>query len=320
MISLSKYYSACKLATGKNPNKDQKEALSAPADDALFIVAGPGTGKTACLTLRILKLILVDGISPNGILATTFTRKAAAGLRSRILGWGFSLIEALLADGDLSDKTKQGIESTDINQVVTGTLDSICEELLRDYRDPGTQPPILVDEFVSRTLMLREGLLTSGLYLDNELDALLFAMSAKTSAWGWNVASKTDLLMKLWDRRIHDQVDWKSFLEGDNPQQKKAREKLDRSLSIYENELKSRLMVDFAMLEQEVLDRLKRKGLSEFQEQLKVILVDEYQDTNLLQEFIYFELAKACGGALTVVGDDDQSLYRFRGPGGYDDH
>jgi DNA helicase-2/ATP-dependent DNA helicase PcrA len=46
---------------------------------------------------------------------------------------------------------------------------------------------------------------------------------------------------------------------------------------------------------------------------LQVVLVDEYQDTNLLQESLYFELARACGGALTVVGDDDQSLYRFRG-------
>ncbi len=43
------------------------------------------------------------------------------------------------------------------------------------------------------------------------------------------------------------------------------------------------------------------------------MLVDEYQDTNLLQEGIYFELAKRCDGALMVVGDDDQSLYRFRG-------
>lgn len=72
-------------------------------------------------------------------------------------------------------------------------------------------------------------------------------------------------------------------------------------------------MMDFAMLEQEVLHRLRTDRLSEFLSQIKVILVDEYQDTNLLQEAIYFELAKACNGALTVVGDDDQSLYRFRG-------
>ena len=53
--------------------------------------------------------------------------------------------------------------------------------------------------------------------------------------------------------------------------------------------------------------------MKEFTDELEVVLVDEYQDTNLLQESLYFELAKRCGGALTVVGDDDQSLYRFRG-------
>src|SRR5262249_24595181 len=63
----------------------------------------------------------------------------------------------------------------------------------------------------------------------------------------------------------------------------------------------------------EVLSRLRSGKLAEFTKELKVVLVDEYQDTNLLQEELYFELAAACSGALAVVGDDDQSLYRFRG-------
>jgi len=67
------------------------------------------------------------------------------------------------------------------------------------------------------------------------------------------------------------------------------------------------------MLEYEVLKRLRAGALHEFTQDLRIVLVDEYQDTNLLQEQIYFEMAKACGGALGVVGDDDQSLYRFRG-------
>ena len=67
------------------------------------------------------------------------------------------------------------------------------------------------------------------------------------------------------------------------------------------------------MLEDEVLQRARVGQLKEFTDELKVVLVDEYQDTNLLQEQLYFELAAACGGALTVVGDDDQSMYRFRG-------
>lgn len=313
MISLNKYYKVCQQATGKEPNLDQKKALRAPPEEALFIVAGPGTGKTACLTLRILKLIFVDDISPNGILATTFTKKAAAELRSRVLGWGFRLIEQLITDTSLSRPKKQQIESTDINQIVTGTIDSICEALLRDFREPGTQPPILVDEFVSRTLMLRDGLLSTGLFRDDDLNDFLFDISARVSRWGWNIGAKTDLLMTLWDRRIQDQIDWAKFLRQGPRSRLASRKKVDRAFAGYAGSLSQRLMVDFAMLEQEVLNRLRNKKLQDFQDQLQVVLVDEYQDTNLLQESIYFELAKSCNGALTVVGDDDQSLYRFRG-------
>jgi DNA helicase-2/ATP-dependent DNA helicase PcrA len=63
----------------------------------------------------------------------------------------------------------------------------------------------------------------------------------------------------------------------------------------------------------EVLNRLRSKKLSIFTNTVTAVLVDEYQDTNLLQEDLYFELAKAAKGAFTVVGDDDQSMYRFRG-------
>ena len=70
------------------------------------------------------------------------------------------------------------------------------------------------------------------------------------------------------------------------------------------------------MLETEFLRRLNSDSLNVFLNDIKIILVDEYQDTNLLQESIYFKIAESAienGGNITVVGDDDQSLYRFRG-------
>ena len=72
-------------------------------------------------------------------------------------------------------------------------------------------------------------------------------------------------------------------------------------------------MVDYAHMEAENMHRLQAGERSNFLGKVRAVLVDEYEDTNLLQEQIYMELARACGGALTVVGDDDQSLYRFRG-------
>jgi len=89
------------------PNPEQQQALESPPDQPLFVVADPSTGKTACLTLRILKLVLVDGLPPKSILATTFTKKAAEEVRSRILGWGFHLSEELAQDTELFDQVKQ---------------------------------------------------------------------------------------------------------------------------------------------------------------------------------------------------------------------
>src|SRR6187401_2856014 len=97
MLAVGDLYRA--LATFR-PSSDvqQQQAVNAPASAGLFIVAGPGTGKTASLTLRILKLVLVDAVPPRGVLATTFTKKAAEELRSRILGWGFHIIDGLKND------------------------------------------------------------------------------------------------------------------------------------------------------------------------------------------------------------------------------
>ena len=88
------------------------------------------------------------------------------------------------------------------------------------------------------------------------------------------------------------------------------------SIEDYCHELDKRFLNDFASLEQEFLKKLKNGKLDGFFKEIKFILVDEYQDSNLLQEQIYFQFAKAAiknNGSMTVVGDDDQSLYRFRG-------
>lgn len=311
VITIEDFYSAYQTFR-KSPNNEQKEAIEKSPQKPLFIVAGPGTGKTTCLALRILKLILVDGITPASILATTFTKKAAEELRSRILGWGFQLIEELLTGFHLSPQAYARLNKLDINQIKTGTIDSICEQILREFRDPGTQPPILVDEFVSKTLLLREGLFKNQRYLDNDLDTFLCNLRGG-STYGWNIGKKNDVILEIWERRFHDQVNWDAFIVNTSSDEAVALSVLKDAIADYKQALSESSMVDFALLEQEVLTRLQNGQLTEFTQQIKVVLVDEYQDTNLLQESIYFELAKACNGALTVVGDDDQSLYRFRG-------
>lgn len=311
MIAITTFYRA--LGTFRSlPDDHQKQAVEAPAAAGLFIVAGPGSGKTTCLTLRMLKLILVDGVPPSGILATTFTVKAAEELRSRLLGWGFKLIDVLKSDGSLAANLRTRIADLDINQVWTGTLDSLCEQLMRDHRAPGTHPPVLVDEFVGKSMLRRHGLLTERRFEKPEFRDWLLQLHGG-NAFGFNMGTQTNLVQNLWDRQFHDQVDLAAFEADSHGNERAARVVAREAMASYGTALAERHMVDFALLENQVLERLRAGQLAEFTQGLRVILVDEYQDTNLLQEQIYFEFAKACGGALGVVGDDDQSLYRFRG-------
>ena len=81
---------------GREDNPAQHEAIKAPASESQFLVAGPGSGKTTVMVLKILKYIFVDDIVPEAIMATTFTRKAAAQLNSRIINWGNKIKDSLL--------------------------------------------------------------------------------------------------------------------------------------------------------------------------------------------------------------------------------
>jgi len=128
-----------------------------------------------------------------------------------------------------------------------------------------------------------------------------------------NVGEMSATLREIKDRFFHDKVNVNRFRSLSNhPGIGVACDAIDD----YNQELQSRLLFDFARLEIEFLERLRAGVLNNFLQNIRFILVDEYQDTNLLQEQIYFELARAAlqnGGSITVVGDDDQSLYRFRG-------
>lgn len=283
-------------------NPEQEEIVRVPANDCLWVVAGPGSGKTTALALRVLKLILVDGLEPSGIIATTFTRKAAAELRSRVLGWGDRLCGAM----------GLGIEELDLNQIVTGTLDSIVKEILSDHRLPGLPPPTVIEDFVADGLMVRAGLLESGLYGDRELREYLGHLRGST--YGLNIAEIAAILREIRERILHDQVSFDRFRK--NGRSRRGVEAACEAIQRYEGVLTERLLCDYAELERAFLEQLDEGSLDRFLERIRYVLVDEYQDTNRLQEQIYFRLAKAAffnGGGIAVVGDDDQSLFRFRG-------
>ena len=293
-------------------NKDQKNAILSPCDKSLFIVAGPGSGKTTVMVIKILKYIFVDDIEPNSIIATTFTRKAADELYSRILGWGDEIKNHLLnnIDEENFDNILK-IDRIDFNQIKIGTTDSIAEELLRDYKKPGENQAIVIEDFVANSAMIKI-IIEDKKYLNKELVKYLKELSGKTKL---DEPSKmSEILIEIKNRIYYDQVDFKE-LYNKTQEGSGVRIALD-CIRKYEETLNNRNTIDFAMLESQFLEKLKNGELDSFLDEIKIVLIDEYQDTNLIQEDIYFTIAKSAlenNGNITVVGDDDQSLYRFRG-------
>ncbi|MGB9937474.1 MAG: UvrD-helicase domain-containing protein [Methanobacterium sp.] len=289
-------------------NSDQNKAITAPPNTSLLIAAGPGSGKTTVMVLKILKFIFVDDIEPSSILATTFTRKAAAELRNRILKWGNKLKKEFK-----SHEKYSGIYLDNINfkNIIVGTIDSISEDLLSSYNYLEGLEYTIIEDFVANSLMIRTGLLGEKLQNDRQLKS--FLNHVKGSKSKLNISMMSQTLLEIKDRIYHDKIDLEEFI---NKYEHPGAEKAYQAILAYMKDLEKRNLFDFSKLEEEFLRKLETKELHYFLNRIKVVMVDEYQDTNLLQESIYFEMASAAiknGGSIVVVGDDDQSLYRFRG-------
>ncbi len=312
------FVTAVGKAVGTRPNLDQWRAILAGPTDHLFIVAGPGSGKTTVLALRVLKLIVVDGFEPETIIATTFTRKAAKELRSRVLLWGNAIQQYLNASAYIPSGAAGRLLLIDFNASMIDTLDSLAEQLLTESRLPGQRPPNVIEDFVAKGLFLKNGLFASGRYNDPILRDYVERLNGGT----WpplNPAKLAENLLTLRDRLSHDVVDESSYRSsitacsicGRHPHP--GVNIACDAINDYRVALLRANVVDYAGLEEQFWSALSSPTYSR---PITNVLVDEYQDTNALQQSIYFrlaELAIANGGGLSVVGDDDQSLYRFRG-------
>jgi DNA helicase-2/ATP-dependent DNA helicase PcrA len=294
------------------PDPRQAACILAPRATPLMVVAGPGSGKTTVLVLRSLRLVFVDGLLPESVVITTFTRKAADELRSRLIDWGLSLLDHLSQNSPSARPhgLRQWLETVDLNRFITGTLDSICEDTLTTYRDPGDAPPVLVEGFVGNALLAREGLWRSGALDSPALDSYLaqFTFGGRTPR---NFGETTALCRTVVDRLVHDQVDVAAFEAG--MPYTPGRQVVVGALRGYRSYMEQTNRMDFGALEEVFLARLSQGRLKRFSSAIQAVVVDEYQDTNPLQESIYFELVQQTRPSLTIVGDDDQALYRFRG-------
>jgi DNA helicase-2/ATP-dependent DNA helicase PcrA len=248
-------------------NDAQREAVTAPQEPVL-VIAGAGSGKTRVLVHRIAWLVEVEGVSPHGILAVTFTNKAAAEMRGRV--------EELL--------------DMPVGNLWVGTFHGLAHRLLRRHAEEVGLPKTfqIIDSQDQQRLIRR-------LIKDIGLDE---------STW---VAREVQYF-------INKQKD-----EGRRPDHIDTRNDHTRAMQVrlyrtYQENCDQNGLVDFAelLLRAHELWLKNPDILAHYQRRFQHILVDEFQDTNSVQ-FAWIRVLAGNTGVLFAVGDDDQSIYRWRG-------
>lgn len=285
------------------PDANQKAAIL-HSDGPLFLPAGPGSGKTSVLLWRTVHLIVFKNIKPEKIFLSTFTEKAARQLK-------VGLTNLLSVSSNFT-----GI-SYDIGRMYIGTLHSLCSRLLKEKRLAFNQETQnrskLLDElgqyfFIADNSTWR--LLFHGLSFGDALDEVALSINR---FFGFATSSKhiaVTNLMSFYNRLSEELIDPFAVLNDANG------EKLNDlliSYSRYVSALKENGRVpktDFSLLQQDAYKTLLSSPNSA--SLFTHIIIDEYQDTNTIQEKIIFQLAEKSKN-ICVVGDDDQALYRFRG-------
>ena len=280
-------------------NPQQLEAVN-HIDGPCCVTAGAGAGKTTVLTKRIENLVK-HGVDPKSILSITFTKKAAEEIRSRIEGWG-EKIRGEAKKLPYSEQVRTKISDINFSAVVCGTIDSIAQQALVDYRHPAEAPPQVIDEPVSLALMNKYGYMRSNIFqLRAKLEEEMNDLYGKIPKGSERNKRLLDLNCRLKENMVPlDRLDKYPCIK--------------KCLESYNEELSNSNLVDYPLLESKFLDLVRNNAV--YADSFRYIFVDEYQDTNILQEAIYKQLIKcavAHGGSCMVVGDDDQSIYRFRG-------
>ena len=303
MISLKEYVSLVNRLLGVNlddpQNRYQLECLSHDLRPILQIVAGPGSGKTTVLVLRALRFVFVDDVLPETILITTFTRKAARELRSRWLNWGTQIYAALEPHHDLAH--------IDLNRCQIDTLDATIHSILTDSPEPGALAPEVTD--ATSNILLFKLTAFRELYRPNQSD-VDDAIRPYLHQNQTHISQRQalGLVNRLQERLIEDRVDLKKYARAGSGQSVIA-----QMSTKFRDESRRTNVFSFAQLEEHFLQMLIDKKLDDWLQDIACLLVDEYQDTNPLQEAIYFEILARGSVSATIVGDDDQAMYRFRG-------
>ncbi len=309
----------------ENLNEAQLEAVT-HAEGPLMIIAGAGTGKTTAITQRIAWLIEQGKAKPDEILALTFTEKAATEMEERVdqlLPIGYvdmwistfhSFCERILRQHALDIGVPH--EFTLLDEVDTYLL--IRKNFDRfdlDYYRPKSNPTRFIRALLQHFSRIKDEMVTPEQYLKyaEDLEASLGSSDGKM---------KHNDPLQLPLRKGEGRKDSPPPYEGgdrggsqdlDSIEIARVKE-LANAYHIYQQILLENSALDFADLVNYTIELLRSRPriAKQYQEQFKYVLVDEFQDTNTAQyELIKLILKEPFN--VTVVGDDDQSIYKFRG-------
>lgn len=318
----------------KGLNPEQRQAVTYPLDKPLKVLAGAGTGKTRVLTTRYIHILAQGGNwAPENILALTFTNKAAAEMKERIVD---SCRRMRIATGPLF-----------LQESWIGTFHSCCHRFLREHAlGAGLDPEFtvydearswllyrrVVDEFLSAKGAVPEGFVLTDLnfyvkdvyFLINRLkDSLIYPDDYQQMVreennkyydrWG-------ELLMGLGDMELHPATRKVLMERGEEAREQSAWEGdliqvTNFLFSAYQEALAAARALDFADLIYYTY-RLLRDNVAlgeECRHRFAYILVDEFQDTNRAQFALLRLLARdEKMSNVTVVGDERQAIYGWR--------
>jgi DNA helicase-2/ATP-dependent DNA helicase PcrA len=279
------------------PNDEQRKAILFDEDRPMFITAAPGSGKTRVLLWRTVYLIAEKKISPDQIFLSTFTEKAAHQLKEEL--------KELL--GIAANFTN---EKYDLARMYVGTIHSNCHRILLDrkFSDSSERqvPPRILDElgqylYIYNHRFWLSMLESVGLENNPDTNRMINAylgtpQQARSGSRHTAVVNVISLFNRLSEELVKP-LD----LQSENS----LLDQLYKMYRYYIESLKSSQVIhtDLSLLQADALRLVEKSDNKQF----KHVIIDEYQDTNYVQERFVFALARF-NKNLCVVGDDDQAL------------
>ena len=262
---------------------EAQRAIVGHLDGPLLVIAGPGSGKTYSIVLRALNLLLLEKALPKQLVLCTFTEKASFEIRDR-----------------LATAARKVGYTGDLSELAISTIHSFCNRVLTHHRHR--------TELGHNFDTLDE--LTQLLFIFERFDEIVGPAENDLFLGKWKTRwTAIEGVRNYFDKITEELVDPEQLTASTDP----FVAVIGGAYRRYERALLDANRTDFAHLQRLVYNLLSDHSTADaVTHDLRYVLVDEYQDTNYIQEQILLKLTET-NRNLCVVGDEDQSLYRFRG-------